>query len=147
MPRYSLDAVDTYGTGATLLALAQWITLDGTTGGDSNAQLASIYGDGYGQYAPDGINPRKRKWTIVVAPLQDNLPIPGVYNLTNIRQFYHNVSINDWFYYTPMDWVPSIDGAFTPKWRIDKDTWVPTPLTQTCWSFTFSITQCFDPGA
>lgn len=145
MPRYNLDITDTSGTGATPLGLARWVDIDGSSGSDSTTILTGLYGDGYGQYANDGINIRKRKWTLVFAPLTDGTPATTAY-LTAMRTFYASVGITQWFYYTPMDWVNSIDGNFVPKWRIDKDTFNPTPLNQKTWSFTFSITQCFDPG-
>ena len=139
--RFSLDASNP-ATASIVngLNLARWVAIEGSSKTDKTAMLLANYGDGYSQRASDGINNKKDRWTLTFAPL-------GVYDWQALLNFYDTsinpttaVGVTKWFYYTAM-------GDSSPKkWTIDKDTWNPTPLNQSLWSVTFSITQCFDAG-
>lgn len=132
--RYNLDTIDTSGTGATPLALSRWISVkEGSSMSDAPVILVGRYGDGYAQYAPDGINNAPTKWSLIFVPL-------NLADWTNMKTFYKNVGCSEWFYGTmPGDTAPL-------KWRIDKGTWNPTPINQELWRVQFAVTQMFDGG-
>lgn len=138
--RYNLDITDTSGTGATPLGLSQWVSVrEGSAKSVANASRKTQFGDGYGQFAKNGINSDRDSWTLVFIPLQDGVPSGTAY-WTAMQTFYNAVVDRDWFWYTAL-------GDTSPKkWRIDSNSYKPTPISQTHWSVTFTITQQFDGG-
>jgi len=99
-----------------------------------NRILSAQFGNGFGQYAKDGLNSRFAKWDIQMAP------ITGAANIATMEAFLNLVGSDVWFTWTPL-------GETVPKkWRIDKGSERPRMIHKTSWEYNFTITQCFDLG-
>lgn len=99
----------------------------------TNRLLIAQYGNGYGQYANDGLNSNIDKWNIEIAPIDASIK-------ASWEAFY--AAVGNIYVFT---WTPPGE-TLVKKWRIDKDSVKLKLISTTKYAINMSITQQFDVG-
>lgn len=98
-----------------------------------NRILTAQYGNGYAQYANDGINSQYDEWELQLRNLSST-------DRSTMNTFYETVGSVVWF-----TWTPPGDSS-SKKWRIVKDTYKETSSGGLIYNISFTVQQQFDLG-